>query len=120
MDRERVSSIKKRDTYESVKDQGDHGRVFLIGKALSIMGFVPGGQMVNERLYQEIVARLRDAVRRKRPEMWESQTWVLHHEKASRVSPYKQLSGKISYIRFAPSNLFSGISPSRIFPVSQI
>ena len=26
--------------------------------------------------------RLRDAVRRKRPEMWENQTWILHHDNA--------------------------------------
>ena len=44
------------------------------------MRFVPGGQMVNEQLYQETVARLRDAVRRKRPEMWENQTWMLLHD----------------------------------------
>jgi len=30
--------------------------------------FVPSGHMVNKRLYQEVLARLRDAVRRKRPE----------------------------------------------------
>jgi len=32
--------------------------------------FVPRGQMVNKRLYQEVLARLSDVVRRKRPEMW--------------------------------------------------
>jgi len=47
---------------------------------LPFMRFVPGGQMVNEQLYQETVARLRDAVRRKRPEMWENQTWMLLHD----------------------------------------
>ena len=36
--------------------------------------------MVNEQLYQETVALLRDAVRRKRPEMWENQTWMLLHD----------------------------------------
>ena len=35
--------------------------------------------MVNEQLYQEVLAHLRDAVRRKRPELWENQTWMLHH-----------------------------------------
>ena len=38
--------------------------------------------MVNEQLYHEILALLRDAVRRKKPEMWESQTWMLHHDNA--------------------------------------
>jgi len=44
--------------------------------------FVPRGQMVNKQLYQEVSARLRDAVRRKKPELWENQTWMLHHEYA--------------------------------------
>ena len=38
--------------------------------------------MVNRQLYQEDLARLRDAVRRKRPELWESQTWVFFHDNA--------------------------------------
>ena len=33
-------------------------------------------------MYQEVFARLRDAVRRKRPELWENQTWMLHHDNA--------------------------------------
>jgi len=32
--------------------------------------FVPRGQMVNKQLYQEVLARLRDAARRKRLELW--------------------------------------------------
>ena len=82
VDGERVLSTKKRNTIESAKYQGDDGSVFLIGKELSIMRFVPGGQMVNEQLYQEILAHLWDALRTKRPEMWESQTWILHHDNA--------------------------------------
>jgi len=38
--------------------------------------------MVNKQLCQEILARLRDAVRRKRPVLWENQTWMLHHDNA--------------------------------------
>jgi len=42
--------------------------------------FVPHGQMVNQQLYQEVLAWLRDSVHRKRPELWENQTWMLHHD----------------------------------------
>ena len=38
--------------------------------------------MVNKQLYQDVLAHLRDAVRRKRPELWENQTWMLHHDNA--------------------------------------
>ena len=37
----------------------------------------------------------------------------------SHVTPHSQLSGKTSDIHCAPSTLFSGLSPSRLFPVSQ-
>ena len=39
-------------------------------------------QMVNKWLYQEVLARLRGAVCRKRHELWENQTWRLHHDNA--------------------------------------
>jgi len=36
----------------------------------------------NRQLYQEGLARLRDSVLRKRPELWENQTWMFHHDNA--------------------------------------
>ena len=54
--------------------------VFFDWKGIVHHEFVPRGQMVNKQLYQEFLARLREAVRRKRPELWENQTWMLHHE----------------------------------------
>jgi len=56
--------------------------VFFDWKGIVHHEFVPRGQMVNKRLYQEVLARLRDAVCRKRPELWENQTWMLHHDNA--------------------------------------
>jgi len=44
--------------------------------------FVPCGQMVNKQFYQEILMCLRDAVHRKKPEFWENQNWMLHHDNA--------------------------------------
>jgi len=54
--------------------------VFFDWKGIVHHEFVPCGQMVNKQLYQEVLAHLRDAVRRKRTELWENQTWMLHHE----------------------------------------
>jgi len=56
--------------------------VFFDWKGLVHREFVPRGQMVNKQLYQEVLTRLRDAVRRKRPELWENQTSMLHHDNA--------------------------------------
>jgi len=56
--------------------------VFFDWKGIIHHDFVPSGQMVNKELYQEVLAPLRDAMRRNRPELWENQTWMLHHDNA--------------------------------------
>jgi len=56
--------------------------VFSYWKGIVHHEFVPCGQMVNKQLYQEVLVHLRDAVRRKRSELWENQTWMLHHDNA--------------------------------------
>jgi len=81
--------------------------------------FVPRDQMVNKQLYQEVLARLRDAVRRRDLNCGKPDLDVAPRQCAgTRVAPHPQLSGKTSDIRCAPSTLFSGLSPSRLFPVS--
>ena len=83
--------------------------------------FVSRGQMVKKQLYQEGLARLRDTVRRKRPELWENQTWMLHHDNAPAHASLlirSYLAKHQTYI-VPPSTLFSVFSPSRLFPVSQ-
>jgi hypothetical protein len=44
--------------------------------------FIPAGQTVNKEYYLQILRRLRDAVRRKRPEKWSSGNWQIHHDNA--------------------------------------
>jgi len=56
--------------------------VFFDWKGIIHHEFVPRRQMVNKQLYQEVLARLRDAVHRKRTELSENQTWMLHHDNA--------------------------------------
>ena len=56
--------------------------VFFDWKDIVHCEFVPRGQMVNEQLCQEVLARLMGGVRRKGAEMLENQTWMLHHDKA--------------------------------------
>jgi hypothetical protein len=43
--------------------------------------FLEQGRTVNQRCYLEIMARLREAVRRRRPEFWPD-AWILHHDNA--------------------------------------
>ncbi|KAJ4442525.1 hypothetical protein ANN_04112 [Periplaneta americana] len=44
--------------------------------------FIPEGRTVTKELYVEILRRLRDAVRRKRPEKWVENNWFLMHDNA--------------------------------------
>jgi transposase len=44
--------------------------------------FVPPGQTVNQHHYLQVLKRLREYVRRKRPERWRNQDWLLHHDNA--------------------------------------
>jgi histone-lysine N-methyltransferase SETMAR len=42
--------------------------------------FVPPEQTVNQYFYLDVLKRLRYSVRRKRPELWRSGDWLLHHD----------------------------------------
>ena len=44
--------------------------------------YLPSGQTVNKEYYLSVMKRLRDAVRRKRPEMWANNSWILHDDNA--------------------------------------
>ena len=43
--------------------------------------FVPPGQTVNQQFYLKRLHDI-DSVRKKRPEMWSSGDWFLHHDNA--------------------------------------
>jgi len=44
--------------------------------------FVPTGQTVNQVYYLEVLERLREKVRRKRPELFANSSWILPHDNA--------------------------------------
>ena len=44
--------------------------------------FVPTRQTVNSGFYFEVLRRLREKVRRHHPQLWQEQTWLLHHDNA--------------------------------------
>ena len=43
---------------------------------------VPTGQTVNQVYYLEVLKMLREKVRRKRPECFANNSWILHHDNA--------------------------------------
>ena len=44
--------------------------------------FSPQGRTVNEEYYLEVMRRLREAIRKKRPNLWKNNSWLLHHDNA--------------------------------------
>jgi transposase len=44
--------------------------------------FVPLGQTVNGKFYCKVLKRLREGIRRKRPDKWKNNNWFLHHDNA--------------------------------------
>ena len=50
--------------------------------------FVPRGQMVNKEFYVAVLKCLREAVCRKRPQLWMNESWLLHHDNAPAHSSF--------------------------------
>ena len=44
--------------------------------------FLPTGQTVNKEYYLSVMRRLREAIRKKRKNLWEDNSWFLHHDNA--------------------------------------
>jgi histone-lysine N-methyltransferase SETMAR len=44
--------------------------------------YAPQGQTINKEYYRDVLRRLRDAVRRKRQDLWSTGNWRLHHDNA--------------------------------------
>lgn len=44
--------------------------------------FLPEGQTVNKHYYLGLMKRLREKIRRKRPDLWKNNLWILHHDNA--------------------------------------
>lgn len=42
--------------------------------------FVPAVATVNSNFYYNVLRRLREDMRRKRPELWRRRTWLLHND----------------------------------------
>jgi len=50
--------------------------------------YAPQGQTVTKQYYEGVFCRLRNAVRRKRHDLWAAETWRLHHDNATAHSSH--------------------------------
>ncbi|UYV70801.1 hypothetical protein LAZ67_8000674 [Cordylochernes scorpioides] len=55
---------------------------FLDNKGIVHHEYLPAGQTVIKEMYLSILRRLREAIRKKRPEKWINGDWILHHDNA--------------------------------------
>jgi hypothetical protein len=72
---------------------------------------VAGGKIVNEQMYIDILRRLRGSVRRKSPENWRTNSWVLIHGNvpAHRSALAKDLLAKNNVTTLEHSPYSSGL-----------
>jgi histone-lysine N-methyltransferase SETMAR len=56
--------------------------VFFDYRGIVHHSYAPEDQTINKEYYLEDICHLYDAVRRKRPDLWASHNWQLHHDNA--------------------------------------
>jgi hypothetical protein len=86
----------------------------------------PEGQTVNQKYYLEVLTKLREQVRKKRPELWKKKSWILHQDNvpAHNTLTVKQfLADKCipgpNHLPPPPPPQFTGFSPLWLLPVPQ-
>jgi histone-lysine N-methyltransferase SETMAR len=70
--------------------------------------FAPPGQMVNGKLYCDVLRRLRENIQHKHPDKWRNNSWALHHDNApAHTSLVRQFlaSTKVTFIPHPPYSL---------------
>jgi transposase len=60
----------------------EHAHYFFHVKGIVRHEFVPPNTTVNSDFYCDVLTRLRENVRQKRPELWCNHNWLLHHDSA--------------------------------------
>jgi len=65
-----------------IKSQNNVADFFFLIRGMVHYEYVPTGQTVNQVYYLEVLERLREKVRRKRPEIFANNSWILHHDNA--------------------------------------
>jgi transposase len=64
-----------------MKDDDRTGRLKFKAMGIVMTEWVPSGQTVNQQYYLEVLTKLLERVRRKRPELWRN-GWILHQDNA--------------------------------------
>jgi len=92
---------------------------FFDAKGIIHKEFVPPVQTVNQQFYLQLLKRLRDSVRMKRPEMWSSCYWFLHHDNDPTHTALngQQFLAKKQHDAYPSSSLFTRPCAMRRFSI---
>jgi len=79
--------------------------------------FVPPGMTVNADFYCDVLRRLRENVRRKRPQKWQNQNVINHHDNVPTHRPFKilQFFGQGQHASDPPSRYSPDLVPCDFF-----
>jgi hypothetical protein len=84
---------------------------FLIVK-MDLHEFLPRGQTVNKEYYTEVIKCLREAMKRKRPDLWREKKWMLHHDNVPAYSSLLIRDSRNARDHICPTT--SGLAPADI------
>jgi len=76
-----TSSPRPKNACMSLSKFKDMLHIFFDIQGIVMAEWVPSGQTVNQQYYIEVLTKLRERVRRKRPELWRN-GWILHQDNA--------------------------------------
>jgi hypothetical protein len=74
--------IPKAQKSKTGAEQSQGAAVFFDYRGIVHHSYAPEGQTINKEYYLEVICHLRDAVQCKRPDLWASHNWQLHHDNA--------------------------------------
>ena len=79
--------------------------------------FLPQGRTVNKKYYLKVMRRLREAIRKKRPEWWKKNSWFLHHDNAPAHSSLlvRNFLAKNNSVIMPPSPYSPDLAPCDFF-----
>jgi hypothetical protein len=82
---------------------------------------VPQGQTVNTEFYLEVLRRLRELIRKKRPKSLKANQWMLHHDNALVQSSLlvRDFLTKTGHYSHSTTTLLAGSSACRLFSLPQ-
>jgi len=75
------STVKESEA-AAIDNKDDDNLFFFDARGIVHHEFVPQEQTVNEEVYISVLKRMREAIRRRRPDLWASGQWTLLHDNA--------------------------------------